>query len=406
MTDGARRLARAARRTVLSLCLLGGPQAARADAPLEVAMTADHWQGSGEVEYVQMEGFPHGQLNIKRGTAVLRALTFGNGTIEFDVKLVADGIPGIQFRRRGETTAEELYVRPGPNCRASQDCIQYAPIVHSTMLWDVYPNYQRAAPIDVAGWNHIKLVISGRRMNVFVNATATPTLAIDRLEGDALDGDLMLTGPATFANLTVTRDAVEGLSPEPTADPTLGDPRWLRHWSVAPPSVLAADSEPTLAALPASTASWATITAERDGLINIARRYGSPTGKGVTALTWLKTSVVSDRDQAKAASIGWTREIWIFVNGKQVYAGNNGYNDVAARKAPDGRLSIDNGSVILPLRKGKNEITIALSNRFAQSSGHYGWGMKLRLEDVKGIDTSGGGPASGTRASARAGAAQ
>lgn len=377
-------------RSALALCVLSVPQAARAAAPVEVGMTADHWQASGEVEYVQMEGFPHGQLNIKSGAAALQALTFGNGTIEFDVKLVADGMPGILFRRQGDATAEEFYVRPGPNCRASQDCIQYAPVLRSTMLWDMYPDYQRPAPIEVAGWNHIKMVISGRRMNVYVNATLTPTLVVDRLEGEALDGGLMLRGPATFANLTVTRDAVDGLSPEPTADPALGDARWLRRWWLAPSSVLPADTEPGFAALPAPGAAWTAITAEREGLINVARRYGSPTGKGVAALTWLKTSVVSDRDQAKTASVGWTREIWIFVNGKQVYAGNNGYNDVAARKTPDGRLSIDNGSFSLPLHKGKNEIVIALSNRFARSSGHYGWGMKLRLDDIKGIDTAGG----------------
>jgi hypothetical protein len=361
-----------------------------AAAPVAVAMTATQWQASGEVEYLQVEGFPHGQLKIKDGSAVLNGSTFGNGTIEFDVRLVGDGMPGILFRRSGEATAEELYVRPGPDCPASQDCLQYVPVTHGVMVWDMYPNDQRAAPIQVNGWNHFKLVISGRRMNVFVNAAPSPALAIDRLEGDALEGGLMLRGPATFANLTVARDAVEGLAPEPTADPTLGDPRWLREWSVSPSSVLAEGAEPAAGAIPASGAAWTAITAERDGLINVTRRLGSPTAKGVAAVAWLKTRLVSDRDQTKTVSIGWLREVWIFVNGQRVYAGNNGYNDVAARKTPDGRLSIDNGSFSLPLRRGKNEIVIALSNRFARSSGHYGWGMKLRLDDTKGIEISRG----------------
>src|SRR5438034_8517742 len=32
-------------------------------------------------------------------------------------------------------------------------------------------------------WNHIKMVVSGRRMNVFVNDATSPTLEVGRLEG-------------------------------------------------------------------------------------------------------------------------------------------------------------------------------------------------------------------------------
>jgi hypothetical protein len=52
----------------------------------------------------------------------------------------------------------------------------------------------------------------------------------------------------------------------------------------------------------------------------------------------------------------------------------------AARKSPDGRLSLDNGSLMLPLKAGDNEIAVAIANNF------YGWGLMLHLDDVKGIE--------------------
>ncbi len=75
-------------------------------------------------------------------------------------------------------------------------------------------------------------------MNVFVNDAPSPTLQVDRLEGDALKGGLHLLGPATFANLTITPDAVEGLSPEPASDPLEADRGLVRNWSLSKYSAL------------------------------------------------------------------------------------------------------------------------------------------------------------------------
>ena len=48
------------------------------------------------------------------------------------------------------------------------------------------------------------MVVSGRRMNVFVNDATSPTLQVGRLEGDAMKGSLRLQGPGTFANHVIT----------------------------------------------------------------------------------------------------------------------------------------------------------------------------------------------------------
>ena len=54
-----------------------------------------------------------------------------------------------------------------------------------------------------------------------------------------------------------------------------------------------------------------------------------------------------------------------------------------ARKAPDGRCSLENGAFTLPLEAGDNEVAVAIANNF------YGWGLMLRLDDVEGVHPAG-----------------
>src|SRR5690349_23420000 len=103
-------------------------------------------------------------------------------------------MPAIAIRQQDENNFELLYLRPDPACPAFSACIQYAPATHGVMLWDLFPQYQSRAPLRDTGWNHVRMVISGRRMRVFVNDVTTPTLDIGRLEGDAVTGRLRLQG--------------------------------------------------------------------------------------------------------------------------------------------------------------------------------------------------------------------
>ena len=62
---------------------------------------------------------------------------------------------------------------------------------------------------------------------------------------------------------------------------------------------------------------------ERSGLVNISRQYGKPLPEPIRSVAWLKTTIASDRKQTKKLEIGWTRELWVFVNEKLVYADRN-----------------------------------------------------------------------------------
>lgn len=341
-------------------------------------MTADRWETVfGKPDFTTHKDAP-ALVFAAEGGAALKDLTFTDGTVEFDVDPKGMGA-GLGFRMRGLENLEFLYFRPQPDCEKAPDCVQYAPFTRKVLLWDMYPHYQAAAPLRPGEWNHVKVVVSGRRMNVFVNGSRTPSLAIGSLEGGERAGQLALVGPGAFKNFSVTPGAVEGLAPEAEADPAAGDARLIRQWQVAPPVQLADGREPAIADLPAASAEWRPLMAERGGLVNISRLFGYPYDRPARSLTWVKTTMRSDTNQSKKAAIGWTREVWVFVNGQRAYADKNLYQPPSARKAPDGRLSLQNGSFVLPLKAGENEIAIAIASNF------FGWGLILRLDDPQGI---------------------
>ena len=355
------------------------PSRAPEAGPIAIPMTADRWQTKENAEFLRQLGFYHGLMRLNSGTAVLKDTTFGDGTIEFDVETIGRGMPGIAFRLKDDDTFELLYLRPDPACPAFRACMQYAPETHGVMLWDLFPEYQTRAPLRANGWNHIKMVVSGRRMRVFVNDVVAPTLEVGSLEGDAATGGLRLQGPATFANLVITPGAVEGLRPEPVEAPLDADPGLVRRWRLSPVAALPAGKEPSYDDMPGAALDWKTLGTERNGLVNLSRVYGRPYPPPNRAVAWVRTTITSDRKQTKKVDIGWTRELWLFVNGRLVYADKNLFDVEAARKFPDARCSLDNGTAMLPLEPGDNEIAVAIANDF------FGWGLKLRIEAPEGL---------------------
>jgi hypothetical protein len=359
----------------LALCFLSALPAVRATERITIPMTAEHWQTKDNAEFLHQLGFFNGLMRLNSGEAVIKDHTFSDGTIEFDVLTIGRGAPGLAFRQQDKDNFELVYLRPDPACPAFHACIQYAPQTHGVLLWDFFPQYENRAQLRENGWNHIRMVISGHRMNVFVNDAPSPTLEVGRLEGDAMNGGLHLEGPGTFANFVMTPGAVDGLSPEAMKDPSDDDRGLVRNWTLSKVSTLPEGREPGYSEMPAAVSEWKPITPERNGLVNLTREYGLPVHEPDRGLAWLKTTIPSETKQTRKVNIGWTREVWVFVNGKLVYTDKNIFDFPAMRKALDGRCSLENGSFTIPLEPGDNEVSVALANNF------YGWGLMLRLVD-------------------------
>jgi hypothetical protein len=353
------------------------PTAAAATADGVIPFTPDRWTLSEGIKVVEHRGVPAIEIPRlpTRPEAVLKGPAFTNGTIEVDVEGTTGLGPSIGFHRRDAATYELFYVRPQLDCQAKPDCVQYAPVTKNVLLWDIFPGPQAAARYLPGQWNRIKLVVSGRRLRVWVNGGA-PALDVTRLEGDAHSGAIVLQGTGFLANVKVTPGAVDGLNPRPAPDPTATDARYVRAWEVSPVSALAEGIKPDFATRPTASTAWSPLPAETGGLVNISRRYGLPEGR---SLVWLRTTVRAAAQAEKRAAIGWNDEVWVFVNGTQVYADVNDYRKPELRKTPDGRLSLENGAFTLPLRAGDNEVVVAVANAF------FGWGLMLRLDDAAGV---------------------
>ncbi|GAB3954381.1 hypothetical protein GCM10028805_39720 [Spirosoma harenae] len=381
---------------MLSLLALARPAVAqkttaRKTQELHIPMTAQQWTYQpGQVEFIT--GKEAGIMKILKGptSIMLKDVNFSNGTIEYDIELTGPGFPGINFRMDADQqNGENFYLRSfgkvTPDIRTT---LQYAPIVKGMSMWDLTDEYQAGATMYESGWNHVKLVISGRQMKAYVNDMSKPALIVPELESPEMSGAISLSGGMNFANLVIKPDVTEGINPEPGYNLVAHDTRYLRNWLVSEPILLPFGKEPITgvrstygktgpADLPDSTTKWSPIKAESRGIVNLSRRYAHKADEA-RLMAWLKTSIQSDKAQDRLLNLGFSDEVWVFINGQLLYADKN-YFGTPQQKYPSGRCTIENTSIKLPLKEGKNEIVIGLANYF------YGWGIVARLDDTVGL---------------------
>jgi hypothetical protein len=260
------------------------------------------------------------------------------------------------------------------------DAVQYASIIQGVNTWDLQHEYQSAANIKIGEWNHVKLIVSGKQLEVFINNPSEPNLEIPCMEGNTSEGKIGIgtgfPGQSIFANLLVKPNETEGLSPLPGADITRHDTRYIRNWQVTRPDTLAYGKELNGNMLPNADIHWENINAERRGLVNLSRKFG---GHPNRFYVWLKAKIKSESAQSQIIKMGFSDEIWVFVNQKPVYVDKDNYI-LNMRKSPNGRISLDNCSFPISFIKGENELLIGVANDF------YGWGIMARLENLDGIE--------------------
>ncbi len=343
-----------------------------------VPLTADAWTFSPQkVEFVTEGGVPAMKILPNAGKVVARDVDFSSGTIEFDIKLVNPIFDSFYFRMKDAGEAECFYFR---NERAGHpefgDAVQYAPVLGGATLWDVFPQYQTGATFSREAWNHVKLVISGAQMRVYVNNPAQPTLEVPRLEGNAASGTIAFQGEALVSNLVLRPGQVEDLPATPGIDFTRNDSRYIRSWAVSQPVVTPRNVDFSHDFMPTPETAWQVVEAERGGLVNLTRLFGQSNER---RFTWLKVKIKSATAQKKKVDFGFKDEVWVFLNGKIAYLDKN-LEAQPIMKEPQGRCAVENTSFVLPFKQGDNELLIGLADRL------FGWGIIARLENPEGLE--------------------
>lgn len=163
-----------------------------------------------------------GRPALFAGTAIwLDKIEFREGTIECDI--LGRSTPrgsnflGIAFNGKDDTTFECVYFRPfnfrAENPENAAHAVQY--ISHPEWPWqklraEKTGQYEKSiAPLlDGDAWFHAKIVVTARKVSVFVNGAKTPSLEVDRLTSRT-DGKVAIWGGDAgdggyFANLKVT----------------------------------------------------------------------------------------------------------------------------------------------------------------------------------------------------------
>jgi hypothetical protein len=92
-------------------------------------------------------------------------------------------------------------------------------------------------------------------------------------------------------------------------------------------------------------------------------------------VVYARTSIDADRDQVKKLYIGYSDDVSVFLNGKILFRGRSAQNF----RDPGflGIVNPENDAVYLSLKKGSNELMLAVSELGG------GWGFNCRLANVE-----------------------
>jgi len=182
--------------------------------------TADHWELVNrtarsvlEKSSVRLSEAPGAGLMILKGSDL------GDGVIELDIKgshQIQQSFVGLAFHIQNSTTYDAVYFRPfnfsSNEAIRRSHAVQYISMPDNDWekLRNQFPGkYEHGVDpaADPDEWFHVKIVLKGYHVSVYVNNARQPSLEVDRIS-KTTHGRLGLwvgnNSPGSFANLTFT----------------------------------------------------------------------------------------------------------------------------------------------------------------------------------------------------------
>ncbi|SFC18123.1 LamG domain-containing protein [Spirosoma endophyticum] len=347
-------------------------------AQTTVPFDESHWAIAGKMTKETFQG--KDGIRLTDGKIVLKDSTFTNGIIEFDMTLTNTRyFPGFGFRMQDNNNYEDVYLRP--HRMNNPDAMQYMPVFNSQESWQLYhgDGYSATVTYSLDEWIHIKLVVRCSQAEVYVGDQRKPALVIHHLKREVKPGRIMLDNGAPapaiarFANFQYTKSdnptMVGTFKPEASAQPGT-----IMSWQISTTfneKQLQADYS-----IPqdlASRLTWQALPAEPSGLINLSRiRKLSEAANAVFA----KVTILSDKPQIRKFQFGFSDRVKVYCNGRLLYSGEDVFLSRDYRFL--GTIGYFD-EVYLDLKKGKNELWMAISEDFG------GWGLKGIIADQAGL---------------------
>jgi hypothetical protein len=368
-----------------SLCCV----AASAQAPAALTLGADspRWELEGNAKRDEKLG--RDCLFLDGGAGVVRDFEMRDGIVDADVWTSAPrGFFGFAFRLVDDgANGEWVYLRQHKS--GQPDAMQYTPVLNTGLNWQLFsgPGFTGAVDIQRDAWFHLRLVVTGAQAKLYVADMERPALVMDDLKSGVQRGRLgllSLTGATCFAGFQVR---------------TTADAAWRRHqppmpagtivrWSLSPSyDALARNLEQPLAPAEIAQIAWQDVEAEPPGLVLVNRYRESPHPRVTFANDWTKrfepqpgmkvvyarAVIDAERDETRKLAIGYSDDVSVFLNGRILWRGRSAQN--FRDPAFLGIVDAENDAVWLPLKKGRNELVLALSELGG------GWGFICRLGD-------------------------
>jgi NADH:ubiquinone oxidoreductase subunit len=296
----------------------------------------------------------------------------------FGNRIYMDAFPALTIIAQVETKKE-------------MDAIQYTPVLNTGRNWQIYngPGFTGAVDIPKDVWFHLRLEVTGAQAKLYVKDMDKPVLVMDDLKSGVQKGQLALytlTGETYFSNFEVRTTAE---APWQRHLPAM-QPNILTKWSISPSyDALQRNLERPLGRAESEGIHWQDVEAEPPGFVVLYRYREAPHPRvtfqgdfskrlepqpGMKVL-YARTSIDSDREQVKKLEIGYSDDVSVFLNGKILYRGRSaqGFRDPGFL----GIVNPENDAVYLPLKKGRNELMLAVSELGG------GWGFICRLADLE-----------------------
>lgn len=323
-------------------------------------------------------------LRIENGAAERRDVRLQDGTIDVDVMTSRRrSFVYFNFRVQKEGEYEDFYLRPHKS--TLPDAAQYAPVYQGQSAWQLYYGVRGTAAPEIVPnvWQHLRIVLSGRRAAFFLGDTVKPFMVVPRLARDPQPGYIVLIASvpagtpgtgigARYSNLNLRPGVIAYDFANAPVEPVL-PAGVIDKWDVGP-AFAAPDSALSVIA-PEWLSSFRSLPIEPDGFVELHRHVPMPkVTRYVGAVA--RVRVVAERAGTHRLDLGFSDRATVFLNGTPIFFGDDSY-DFAGRR--DGLITFDQASLYLPLRAGTNEISVIVTDRFG------GWGIMGRFPDMTGL---------------------